>query len=639
MQEQLEGMLSIRELIGAHFFIPDYQRGYRWTQIEVKQLLNDVWDFFRGARHEDVIPVDFYCLQPIVVRKMTAEEVSAKKLPAADWWEVIDGQQRLTTIFLLLMYNLKPINAYCLSEEIDIPFEVFYETREKSSKILRNIVTLKPEEAEENIDFLHMYSAFQSIRLWFEKETERLNVQKKSPKTIRVDFPEFLVQDRYNPHIRVIWYQLPPHESPKEVFMRLNTGKIPLSNVELIRALFLQSSANDETNTQKIELAQKWDLIEKKLQDNRLWYFLRNADSEVNKRFDSRIEILFVLYNTLKVDSKIIDPNDLKNNYNTFVKFHSIFVGEKPLTIWKEIEQYFDVLEEWFEDYTLYHLIGLRLELAEEPLNVIITLMDLQKRESHSAFEAKVKEQIRKKIQGKNSSESLVVWLRDIQYTTSSKSVLRHTLLAFNIATLLEKKSLRNDVQEQNRMHELRYMRFPFFRYKVGKWDIEHIHSVHSEIPTRKLDVLGWLKTHQDEVGTLMSAALLQESKRIYRYLQNNEYTPEYQQQFESLHDLLIKEFSVDDDDEGDINSIGNLTLLRPEINRSYGNALFPLKRKRVIHEDKTGVFSPLCTTNVFLKYYSKNVQHVMKWTPTDRENYTAEICTIMKNFFQKSEA
>ena len=49
------------------FFIPDYQRGYKWTRTEVLKLLNDIWDF--KLNHSDDDDSDFYCHQPVVVHQ------------------------------------------------------------------------------------------------------------------------------------------------------------------------------------------------------------------------------------------------------------------------------------------------------------------------------------------------------------------------------------------------------------------------------------------------------------------------------------------------------------------------------------------------------------------------------------------
>mgnify|MGYP003556422918 CR=1 FL=1 len=55
---------SIGELLGKNFFIPSYQRGYRWTGQQVKDLLDDIDEFRANSKGNG-----FYCLQPLVVKK------------------------------------------------------------------------------------------------------------------------------------------------------------------------------------------------------------------------------------------------------------------------------------------------------------------------------------------------------------------------------------------------------------------------------------------------------------------------------------------------------------------------------------------------------------------------------------------
>jgi uncharacterized protein with ParB-like and HNH nuclease domain len=78
---------SVKQLFMHNFIIPSYQRGYRWTETQVVQLLDDIWQFYKK---EEKKTGEFYCLQPIVVKQLD------------DKYEVIDGQQRLTTLFLII---------------------------------------------------------------------------------------------------------------------------------------------------------------------------------------------------------------------------------------------------------------------------------------------------------------------------------------------------------------------------------------------------------------------------------------------------------------------------------------------------------------------------------------------------------
>ena len=74
----------------TQFWIPAYQRGYRWKPLQVTQLLDDIREF---SQRRNPQPEEFYCLQPLVI-----------KATAHGPFEVVDGQQRLTTLLLILRH-------------------------------------------------------------------------------------------------------------------------------------------------------------------------------------------------------------------------------------------------------------------------------------------------------------------------------------------------------------------------------------------------------------------------------------------------------------------------------------------------------------------------------------------------------
>lgn len=93
------------------FRIPHYQRGYRWEAQEVTELLDDLWGFEKTSNKGE-----FYCLQPIVLKKNDK-----------DGYDVLDGQQRLTTLYLLLVYLEDKRKEDNFNQQI---FTLNYETRE-----------------------------------------------------------------------------------------------------------------------------------------------------------------------------------------------------------------------------------------------------------------------------------------------------------------------------------------------------------------------------------------------------------------------------------------------------------------------------------------------------------------------------
>ena len=224
---------SIAELQDLAFFIPDYQRGYRWTRQQVEDLLNDILEFSQKEN------AGIYCLQPLVVVRKSSDEQLLDKIHQANdlsevkrllngQWEVVDGQQRLTTIRLIL-------------EVLQHPrfYDIKYATREKSAEFLNKIARQDTtQENEDNIDYHHISQAVIVIREWMEKK----NTEK---------FLSVLLKQ-----VKFIWYET-QEENPKEVFTRLNIGKISLTNAELVKALLLNKSNFDSADDNKIRLWQQ----------------------------------------------------------------------------------------------------------------------------------------------------------------------------------------------------------------------------------------------------------------------------------------------------------------------------------------------------------------------------------------------
>ena len=127
-QAELEGRLVGK--ISGEFVVKSYQRGYRWGESQVNALLNDIYDNGQKA----------YCLQPIVVRALDNEKQ----------YELIDGQQRLTTLLIILKFIKKYVPF------ISIQYSISYETRTRTAEFLDNI---NEEEDESNIDSYHIYHA------------------------------------------------------------------------------------------------------------------------------------------------------------------------------------------------------------------------------------------------------------------------------------------------------------------------------------------------------------------------------------------------------------------------------------------------------------------------------------------------
>ena len=186
MNDAIE-LKSIHDLKGMNFYIPKYQRGYRWTEQQVLDLLNDIKEFIdrKPSDHE------IYCLQPLVVQKRnenTFQKIKeeAKTLEDIETllkgsWDVIDGQQRLTTIKILLIHLTQ-----------DYFYSIEYETRQGSKAFLDDILPKRKIGAENNIDFYHMWQTKETIDTWF----KNINIADKK------QFLETLLT-----RVKFIWYE------------------------------------------------------------------------------------------------------------------------------------------------------------------------------------------------------------------------------------------------------------------------------------------------------------------------------------------------------------------------------------------------------------------------------------------------
>ena len=589
---------KVIQLYDEKFYIPSYQRGYRWTESQVIQLLDDIWEFAQKPpvySQNDEKP--FYCLQPIVVKKRLTN----------DDWEVIDGQQRLTTICLIIRYFNE---MWIGKQKIKIPI-ISYETRHNSYQFINNIEILNSEDEldwnnsfskvsdsisvksvdfniMDNIDFYHIANAYKAIHYWVKKQGKEFDNNK--------------LQSVFQSDTKVIWYETEETESNKsvDVFTRLNIGKIPLTNSELIKALFLmrKNFSQEKATLKQIQIATEWDFIERTLQNNDFWYFIYNPESDNAKDYETRIEYIFDLMKGRTKQSPF---------YYTFFEFHEDFEKQNYDidALWLKVKKYFLTFEEWFNDFELYHLIGYLVECSDKADNIT----SLQ-RDSLNMTKTEFKKTLFKKIRSQVYDKD--VPLEDLNYD-NNKTRIKKILLLFNIATILQS-------QKQD-------MRFPFYKYKIGKWDIEHVDSLTEKYIQGEDKRREWLK---DVEEFFVENRNQKYNDRIAELIKMPKLTDDV---FQAFFDELRHYF---EDDRCEKNSISNLALLDSETNRSYKNSFFPLKRQRIVLNDKNGIFVPIATKNLFLKFYSKLPSRLDFWTKNDADAYFLAIKTTLKDYLKE---
>jgi len=560
---------TIQELHGYRFVIPSYQRGYKWTGQQVQDLLNDIQEFSESNPSTK----QFYCLQPVIVKKED------------DKWHLIDGQQRLTTIYLILKYLNHPKL-----------FDLEYNTRTDSKKFLEELNYENCDKTALNIDIHHFQIAMKAIQNWFK------NMRYEQSEIWRTSLLE---------KTKVIWYRpdsIDDSSSEINIFARINSGKIPLTNSELIRALFIHNSkksSNEETALlQQNKIAAEWDYIEQQLHDNDFWCFITLGTPFPKKYYPNRIEFLFDLIELRKKGAIKTD-----DQYSTFRMYNDEVArsGVEVADLWQEIKNFYYRFHEWHVDRKLYHLTGYA-RLADITLTTKILL---------EKADAQKQSELARSI----NNEILKILFKDgIQETIDTicygEKNVKKILLLFNIALPILNEHATP---------------FKFSTYLKDSWDIEHICSQTPEGDQRK-----WLQAILDYWNHHSDDGMDSLQNRVFQTASSEEnISPELIQEVEKY--FMNSEHNGETDKDF-IDGIGNLCLLDSGTNRGYGNAPFPVKRNTILRQMGSGQFVPPGTQNIFLKTYSKDISNMMFWNKTDADNYRNQIIQTLSALLEEQQ-
>lgn len=668
-------LLAIPQLMGKHFFIPDYQRGYRWGKDQVYTLLKDLWKYFKSGKNE------FYCLQPIVVKQCSEEVIKKYELPDISnlqeysspnedggpknniWYEVIDGQQRLTTIRLLLEFN-KIRNFVAES-----PFELRYATREGLHEIFNNLsIDIASKNVELTPNFKHkMYVDVEYIKecadniiKWFEDDGEVTNNKYNELGTYLTNF--YMDQSK-STKVQVIWYETNENTDARDIFERLNDLQVPLSSSELIRALFLSQSAvfdsrelNPLLQSRDLELVlkdkeakqssinAKWDEIEHFFRNDDVWAFVTNKNSS---DYRNRIELLFDLMS--KKD--ILDKGD---RLYTYIWFDSQIEknGKDLWNLWQSIVKNYETIRFWYENRNYYHKIGFLIHEKDGSKTLPELLKYVNSGEhKRSEFEQYLIKEIKNVIQSDDNPK-----ISELSYEDKTHyKRLKNILLLYNIELTNQSPSIES--------------RFPFKDYKAQEkadssgqqrrgWTLEHIHAQDSECldPNNRTEWIEWA-TFTLKARENIPYASPQEAnfkKKLRGLLKRDDVTAKCRMEDEKsfkYSDNLVPLF------QEDLNlwsggqpykvehQLSNLALLSGEINSSIGKSSFSVKQQCINKCIADGEYVPIATQKVFMKHYyslcndddgTKDTllsRQLLTWDEEDRKNYMCSIETILQEY------
>lgn len=563
-------------MIEGVFEVPSYQRGYRWGTEEVERLLDDIYSLHGNE-------VRGYCLQPVVVKNH------------GDYYELIDGQQRLTTLYIIYYYMHQKAPTLIKKPK----FHLKYKTRPEKEDFLEDMdLSLK----EDNIDFWYMCNALETIDRW---------IQEKEDAATAI----FSMNAYFTDNVKIIWYEVDATENTIKLFERLNIGKIALTSAELVKAMFLsrESYGNNDAyemdEKRKEEISLQWDNIEKELHNESFWYFLTN--SNIRQDDSTRIDLILDL---VCGRDKVADKQKEDHKYATFFAFEEMRKSRSLEDLWEDIMSAFLVLKDWYSNHEFYHKVGYLI--ASGYKKNLFAIYEASKGKKKSEFREILNDYIKSSIDigDKNYAE--------LSYEEPGDAPkISRLLLLFNVESVRK-------IEEQSQW-------FSFAKFKSNNlWTLEHIHAQQAEGMNTQREWRMWLSDHVESLKGLEAPdeELIEEIEEL---LDREEIKS---QEFKNLQEKAIVKLSDQGIDDY-MHSIGNLALLNGKDNTALSNSAFDVKRNKIIDRDQHGLYIPYCTKMVFLKYYTPSAgNQVHFWGTQDRIAYIKAINKTLDEYLDEDK-
>lgn len=291
MENQVQNLEIEKLLTENNYLIPIYQRDYAWEAKEINQLIQDFWDYAKEKNNSN------YYIGTLVTHLRTEKDKEH-----IGKYEVLDGQQRLTTLYILVA-ALKSLGQD-ISEDIIKPLNLNFEAREESTNTLKNILDKKIEEKEKMQSIIDGFNIAKNYL-----ETEQ---QDKSKIDLK-DFTNYLLKN-----VILVRTIVPPDTDLNHYFEIMNNRGEQLEKHEILKANLLEKIDENE----RTQYAKVWDACSQ--MDN---YVQMNFDSgDREKLFDGNWDSL----NIEKISEIQKTGDNEKDGEDNLLNLLKLFDNEKP---------------------------------------------------------------------------------------------------------------------------------------------------------------------------------------------------------------------------------------------------------------------------------------------------------------------
>lgn len=330
---------SIREIFQSNYVVPLYQRNYAWTDDEIHQLLRDIYENYIKNPH------GFYFIGSLVVLKRKNGD-----------FEVIDGQQRLTTLSLIakkldtslrtskLQYDSRP--------EVESFLSTYYQRGEVATTTSNHLVSHFNEAIEyiENVD-LKIKEPNEELRFIDFLNTDDIE-----------GFTEYFFS-----HVQLVKVEIPSDIDVAHYFEVMNNRGEQLEEHEIIKARLLDKIKSNKIGTS--QFSKIWDAcsqmnqpVQRLFKKDRILFFGKNFNSYEFKADDgndeevadeSSLSIYEILAGASILDEEESIEIEKKEDFESIIDFPNFLMHVLKLyfTEDEEIEVPLngDELLKWFE--------------------------------------------------------------------------------------------------------------------------------------------------------------------------------------------------------------------------------------------------------------------------------------------------
>ena len=282
------------------YVIPPYQRPYSWSKDNAEQLVDDIYQSFKSEEKE------YFIGSMICINK------------DHNTFEVVDGQQRLTTLSLIVSQLKSTISHQGVKDDLQkriLPIDVYSDETDEPRLRVRN-----KEYA------LYKHFILQGKKDYKpEKPTDTENVFLENQKVIQnylselseVELKSFAKYILHN--VFVVFVQTGDIASSFRLFNVLNNRGLPLSNADLLKNTLFEAAMIQNKDSNQVE--QAWAEIENLVGVSKLDKFLtihklsekKDRDRVTQKGLDSFINSLKLDYNSDAVEMSLMLLNSAKN--------------------------------------------------------------------------------------------------------------------------------------------------------------------------------------------------------------------------------------------------------------------------------------------------------------------------------------